>query len=144
VKESRRLSGGGKQKDQGRNQRGGVITVAKILLGGVILTSLSLGGGVIIVKEDERADRVPQTPEKLQETMVPELLQGHAEPGLTPERQVQSALTDRPPLTDPVGLLSLQALLRQLSLTSTQAMKQDIDEDGLGAALAVLLILFQY
>lgn len=118
--------------------------MAKILLGEVIITSLSLGGGVIIVQEDERADRVLRTPEKLQEMMVPELPQGHAEPGLTPEHQVQSALTDRPPLTDPADLLSHQALLRQLSLTSTQAMKQDIDEGGLAAALAVLLILFQY
>jgi hypothetical protein len=118
--------------------------VAKILLGRVIIIFLSLGGGVIIVKEDERADRVLRTPEKLQETMVRELPQGRAEPGLTPERRVQSALTDKPPLTDPVDLLSHQALLRQLSLTSTRAMKQDTDEDGLGAAFAVLLILFQY
>jgi hypothetical protein len=116
--------------------------VGKILLEEATIVSLILGGGVIIVEEDEMADRVLRTPEKLQETMVPELLRGYAEPGLTPERQVQSALTDRPPLTDPVDLLSLQALLRQLSLTSTPAMKQDIDEGGLRAALAVLLILF--
>ena len=118
--------------------------MGKILLGEVTITSLSPGGGVSRVEEGERADRVLRTPEKLQEMMVPELPQGHAEPGLTPERQVQSALTDKPPLMDPVDLLSHQALLKQLSLTPTQAMNQDIDEGGLGAALAVLLILFQY
>ena len=65
---------------------------AKSLQGGVTIASTSLQEGVNIVDEDEKAVQALPILGKHQEMMVLELPRGHAEPGHTPDRRVQSAL----------------------------------------------------
>jgi hypothetical protein len=106
VKGLRRHSGEDKLRERDKNPRGGVIIVGKNLRGAII-AGKKLREGMITVDEDERADQVLRILEKHREMMVLELPHGRAEPGITPDRQVQSALRESFLAITPVDHLSL-------------------------------------
>ena len=64
----------------------------KNLRGGVKTASKNLREGVNKVDEDEKVVQVLRIREKPQEMILLELPPGHAEPGLIPDRRVQSVL----------------------------------------------------